>query len=218
MKKVLTIVLIIILLVASVFVLTGCNKGVGKAAGRNTTEISYSAPSIYSIKLNVPVNKNDAGEEEPVYEFTEELPEAVEDLLYKSGTYLVGDKVVATIETTSYTYQTGVAYKEEHGDVTPSFESFKEFIFADDSTSTLQKSEETKIGDREALKDEYRIGSGSGDLYGYRYIINIDDIYPRGYMTITFVTADGSSESAEATFADAEVQAMIDSISINGLE
>ena len=222
MKKTLTILLIVIMLIASLFILTGCNKGgdgsIGKSAGRKTTEISYSAPSIYSIKLNVPVEKNDAGEEKPVYKFTDELPETVEKILYKSGNYLVGDKVIATIETTSYTYHTGVAYKEAHGDVTPSFKGFKEFINEEGSSSTLKDAEEVKIGGREALKNEYRYGSGNGDLYGYRYIINIDDIYPRGYMSISFVTADGTTESAETTFADTEVQAMINSIVINGLE
>ena len=90
--------------------------------------------------------------------------------------------------------------------------------FEEGSSSTLKDAEEVKIGGREALKNEYRYGSGNGDLYGYRYIINIDDIYPRGYMSISFVTADGTTESAETTFADAEVQAMINSIVINGLE
>ena len=216
MKKTISVLLVIALILAGLFVLTGCDNGNGSK--RKTTEISYSAPSIYSIKLNVPVEKNDSGEEVPKYKFVEEMPEAVKNILSSEGTYIVGDKIVVQIETSSYVYQTSTAYKEKYGDVTPSFEGFKEFIFAEGSTSTLKKGELTKLGDREAIKAETRYGAGSGDLYGYSYTVNIEDIYPRGYMTIRVVTADGNSESTAAVFADAEVQAIIDSIIITGVE
>ena len=82
----------------------------------------------------------------------------------------------------------------------------------------LKGYEDAKIGEREALKTEYRQGSGKGDLYGYRYTIDISDLYPRGYFELNVVVADGNSESTEATFADPEVQAIIDSIVISALE
>ena len=222
MKKTLLVVGLILVLVSSVFVLTGCDKGGsgenGKKGGRATQEITYEAPSIYKVKVSVPCEKSDSGEEVPVYLFTEELPEDVSDLFYGGGTYLVGDKVVVSFDTSSYTYHTGVAYKEAHGDVDPSFESFKEYINSDEYTGTIENPEEVKIGGREALKYECRQGAGNGDLYGYYYAVNIDDIYPYGYMTITVVTADGNSESTETVFADSEVQAIIDSMVIEGLE
>ena len=219
MRKTLLTVGLIIVLVASMFVLTACNSvGEGeKSTGRKMVDITYDAPSMYSVKVSVPVDKSDSGEDLPIYAFVEKVPEEVKAYLSDSGVILAGDKIVATFVTTSYTYQTGVAYKEAHGDVTPSFEGFKEFINEEGSTSTLKGAEETTIGGREALKKEYRQGSGNGDLYGYYYVVNIDDLYPRGYMSITVVTADGKSESTEAIFSDTEVQSIIDSIEINGL-
>ena len=225
MRKTILILGLVLVLVLSVFALTGCNKSgegesdkSGKSTGRKTTELSYTAPSIYKLKVSVPVEKDESGEEKPVYEFTEESPEGVKDLFYGEGQYLAGDKVVMTFETTSYTYHTGVSYKEAHGDVTPSFEGFKEFVLDENSTSTLKGSEVTKVGDREVLKAEYRQGTGKGELYGYRYIINIDDIYPRGYFTLSVVTADGNPESVESVFADEEVIALINSVVIEGQE
>ncbi len=219
MKKTILTIGLIIVLVASLFVLTACNTGadsdVGggtKKAGRETTEIKYDAPSTYSIKFDVPTENGEA-----VYKFVDEVPEAVSDIMNKTSNILAGDKVVITFSTTSYTYQTGVAYKEAHGTVEPSFEGFKEFINEEGSTSTLKGYEEVKIGEREALKNEYRYGSGNGDLYGYSYVVNISDLYPRGYFELNVVVADGKTESAESTFADPEVQAIIDSIVISAL-
>ena len=222
MKKTILIIGLVLVLTLSVFILTGCTKsGEGdnnKSSGRKTTELTYTAPSIYKFKVSVPVEKNDEGEEKPVYEFTDKKPDGVKDLFWGEGNYLAGDKVVMSFETESYTYHTGVAYKEAHGDVTPSFEKFKEFIFDENSTSTLKKAEVTKLGGREALKDEYRQGTGSGELYGYRYIINIDDLYPRGYFTLNVVAADGKSEGVEDLFSDPEVTALINSVVIEGQE
>ncbi len=219
MRKTLLTIGLVIVLISSLFVLTACEGGGNgtKTIGRKTTELVHDAPSIYSVKLNVPVEKNENGEEVPVYKVVEEVPEAVSKILSGGGTIVSGDKVVITFTTTSFTYQTGVAYKEAHGDVTPSFAGFKEFVNEEGSTSTLKGAEETRIGGREALKKDYRYGSGNGDLYGYQYVVNIEDIYPRGYMTIIVVTADGNTESAESVFADTEVQQIIDSIEVNGL-
>ena len=144
MKKTILTIGLIIVLVASLFVLTACNTGadsdVGggtKKAGRETTEIKYDAPSTYSIKFDVPTENGEA-----VYKFVDEVPEAVSDIMNKTSNILAGDKVVITFSTTSYTYQTGVAYKESHGTVEPSFEGFKEFINEEGSTSTLKGYEE----------------------------------------------------------------------------
>ena len=220
MKKTLLTIGLIVVLIVSLFALTACdkggageNEGAGDDIGRETTEVTYDAPSIYSIKFDVPTEDGEA-----VYEFVDEVPEAVSEIMYRASNILAGDKVVITFETSSYTYQTGVAYKEAHGTVEPSFEGFKEFINEEGSTSTLKGYEDAKIGEREALKTEYRQGSGKGDLYGYRYTIDISDLYPRGYFELNVVVADGNSESTEATFADPEVQAIIDSIVISALE
>lgn len=219
MKKTGVVISLIAVLISSLFVFSGCKKSdntVDRYKGRPTKQITYTAPSIYTLKVNVPFEKNDAGEEVTVYNFRDEMPESVSEIFWGGANYLVGDKVVASFSTSSYTYQTGVAYKEAHGDVTPSFEGFKEFIFDENSTSTYKKAEVTKLGDREALKNEYRYGAGSGVMYGYQYIINIDDIYPRGYFEIAIVTADGKPESVETVFSDDEVNAIINSIVVEG--
>ena len=221
MKRTLTVLLVAVLLIAGLFVLTACGNGEtnGEGGGNSkikTVEISHKT-SMYEIKTSVPVKTGDDGQEVPAYEFVEDVPEAVKDFFYGGGTFLVGDKVVAGVETESYTYQTGRDYKEKYGEVTPSFESFKEFVYSEGSSSTLKQSELVKIGDREAMKAEVRVGSGSGDLYGYRYVINIDDVYPRGYMEITFLRPDGEKEGVEETFADAEVQTIINSIVISAV-
>lgn len=211
MKKTLLTIGLVLVLVVSLFTLTACENA-SEPAGRETVEVKYDAPSTYSIKFDVPAENGEA-----VYKFVDTIPDAVSKIMYNESNILAGDKIIITFSTTSYTYHTGLAFKEAHGDVEPSFEGFKEFINEDGSTSSLKGAEETKIGEREALKSEYRYGAGSGDLYGYRYIVNISDLYPRGYMDINMVVADGNSESTEATFADPEVQAIIDSIVVSAL-
>lgn len=216
MRKLLLTSLLIIVMVASLFVLTACgNKEEGGetpkgAAKIKTTEVSTEY-GRYNIKFTVPVKTDEEGNEVPAYEFVEEVPEAVENIAGES-TFLVGEKVVVGIESNIYTYQTGVDYKKEHGEIEPSFDSFKEFVFSEKSSSTLKKGEIVQIGDREAIKADVRIGSGSGDLYGYKYVVNVDDITPKSYMTVSYYVPDGNFESTEATFADAEVQTIINSL------
>ena len=217
MKRIILTVGLIVVLIASLFVLTGCGvkdgEGGGEKDSAKTQEIVYNA-SLYTIKMDSPVTKNDAGEEVPVYSFTDERPEAVQDLLGGENVYFTGGKVTGSLSTTSFTYHTGTAYKEEFGEVTPSFQGFYDFIKSDIYTGTIKNYEEVKIGDRTALKWEFRVGSGNGDLYGYRYIVDIGNLYERGYLNLDVVVADGSSENAEAVFADSEVTNLLSSIRI----
>ena len=102
MRKLLLTSLLIIVMVASLFVLTACgNKEEGGeipkgAAKIKTTEVSTEY-GRYNIKFTVPVKTDEEGNEVPAYEFVEEVPEAVENIAGES-TFLVGEKVVVGIE------------------------------------------------------------------------------------------------------------------------
>jgi hypothetical protein len=218
MKKTLLTLGLVLTLVFTMFALTGCEMGGGEKEpeGRPTKEISYEG-GLYVLKVTVPCEKNENDEEVPVYEFEKEIPEAATAGI-GTGEGLVGDKIVMTYETESYVYHTATSFKEAHGDVTPSFEGFKEYVDSDEYTGTIDSYEMVKFGDRDAMRYEQRVGSGKGDFYGYCYMVNIDDLYPKGRLNLVIVAADGNPENAEAVFADPEVKAIIDSIRIEAAE
>ena len=115
MKKTLLTIGLIVVLIVSLFALTACdkggageNEGAGDDIGRETTEVTYDAPSIYSIKFDVPTEDGEA-----VYEFVDEVPEAVSEIMYRASNILAGDKVVITFETSSYGKYKGSIKPEE---------------------------------------------------------------------------------------------------------
>ena len=150
MKKIIINILVVLVVVMMLFTLTACGKKDGKNEVK-TVKISTELGKV-GITLDSPIVTNDAGEESAKYSFVEEAPENAE---YTAGSkYVVTDKAIFSFETASYTYQTGVKYKETYGEVEPSYKGFVDYIKSDIYTGTIKDMEEITINGREAFKTE----------------------------------------------------------------
>ena len=74
------------------------------------------------------------------------------------------------------------------------------------------KPQEVKIAGRDALRTEVL---EKGQLYGYLYNVNIDDIDSNKYLLLKLVVANGDPSTTESVFLDEEVQNIINSIVIS---
>ena len=209
MKKKVICIVAVVLVVALIFLLVGCAR---KNANKedNTIKVSTALGKV-GITISSPKVKNEAGEDVAKYTFLEEAPENAE---YSAGSkYLVTDKAIFSFETSSYSYQTGIKYKEVYGEVEPSYKGFVDYIKSDIYSGTIKEMEEITINGREAFKTEYKYGSGEGELHGYYYYVNVDDCIG-GYLKIVVTTAEGKDGDAAAMIADSEVKDLINSIVI----
>lgn len=211
MKRVLINVVAVMLVVFMLFSLTACGKkDESKKEEAKKIKVSTELGKV-GITVDSPKVNNDAGEEVAKYSFVEEAPENAE---YTAGSkYLVTDKAVFSFETSSYTYQTGIKYKETYGEVEPSYKGFVDYIKSDIYTGTIKDMEELTINGREAFKTDYKYGTGSGELHGYYYYVNVDDCIG-GYLKIVVTTAEGETGDAAAMIADSSVQELINSLVI----
>ena len=102
-------------------------------------------------------------------------------------------------ETDPYTYHTTMNYKEKNGETNPSFDAMKKYIGSDEYEGTIEKSTAIKIGDRDAIKYDYK--NENEELYGYSYIINIDDLTnSRSYMKIIAINNELEEDSNVQSF------------------
>ena len=191
MKKILSIVLMITVIVGCVFI-TGCDK---------------------EKKDNVPKDK----EGNPKYEFTKEKPKEIST---SSTFYLVTDTAVFGFSTSGLSYNTSKAYKDKYGDKKATFDGYLEFIEDKDlfNKSYLPGLEQFELNGRKALRYYNRVGgSGSYKYYGYFYFIGVDDIYTgsRAGMTVNYKTDDKPTEAQEF---DEETLAIIKSLKITELK
>ena len=196
MKKLISLSLVIILLFAGLFVLTGCEDGGngGNAKPANTVEISYTnGKGVFT--LAVPKNEDGTAK----YNFTTEKPEGISSA---ATFYLVTDTAMFGFSTSGLAYHTGKEYKEKYGETTPTFQGYLDFI-ADESMSSRPKlagMEQFDLNGRKALRYYNRAG-GSGDYeyYGYFYLIGCEDIYPgsRAQMTVNYKVAERPKEAQE---------------------
>ena len=211
MKKIIKNVIAVLVIMLMLFSLTGCGKkDDSKNSEKNTIKISTALGKV-GITLNSPKEKNDEGEEVAVYNFTDEAPENAE---YTAGSkYLATEKAIFSFETSTYTYHTGVKYVEVYGEVEPSYSGFVDYIKSDIYTGTIKDLEELKINGRNAFRTEYRYGSGTGDLHGYYYYVDVDDCIG-GYLKIVVTTAEGESGDPTVIINDEDVQAIINSLTI----
>lgn len=210
MKKLISLSLVIMLLVAGLFILTGCESGEGGGAAKaKTIDISYTlGKGVFTV--SVPQNEDGT----PKYQFTEEKPEG----LSTSATfYLVTDTAMFGFSTSGLSYNTSKDYKEKYGeDTVASFDGYLEFIEDADlfNKSYLPGLEQFEINGRKALRYHNKAG-GSGDYeyYGYFYFIGVDDIYPksRAGMTVNYKVEERPKEAQEF---DEETLAIINSLKI----
>ena len=207
MKKILSIVLMIAVIVGCVFI-TGCDK----EKKDNTVAISYElGKGVFTV--NVPKDK----EGNPKYEFTKEKPKEIST---SSTFYLVTDTAVFGFSTSGLSYNTSKAYKDKYGDKKATFDGYLEFIEDKDlfNKSYLPGLEQFELNGRKALRYYNRVGgSGSYKYYGYFYFIGVDDIYTgsRAGMTVNYKTDDKPTEAQEF---DEETLAIIKSLKITELK
>ena len=135
--------------------------------------------------------------EDSSYEFTTEAPSQSN---WGSGEcYLVGDDIIASIATFSL-----------QGDP---WDTSVDLWLANN-----EGSESTTFAGRDAVRLMNRmVGTDADGLYGYNYLIRIDDFKPGFYAKITVTVADWDPNSTETVFADPEVQAILNSIVISEL-
>ena len=208
MKKLISLSLVIMLVVAGLFILTGCEK----TAKVKTVDISYTLGKGV-ITLSVPQNEDGT----PKYQFTEEKPEE----LSKSGTvYLVTDTSLFAFGTSGFVYNTSKDYKEKYGETEASFDGYLEFINSDlfNKNMYLTGCEEFELNGRKALR-YYNMSGSSGDYdyYGYFYMVGADDIYPRSRvdMTVNYKVEEKPKEIQEF---DEETLSIINSLKVTAAE
>ena len=182
--------LLVMVMVLGVFTLTGC----GSKKEDNTVEISYKhGKGVFT--LSVP--KDEKGKAK--YEFTTEKPKGIST---SSSFYLVTDGALFGFSTDSWTYQTSQKYKDKYGEKTPTFDGYLEFIEDKDlfNKSYLPGLDQLEINGRKALRYYNRAGgSGDYDYYGYFYMIETDDVYPksRAKMTVNYTSETLPKEIVE---------------------
>jgi len=207
MKKVLSLLLVLVLVGAGLFVLTGCDKDGGKKAD-NTVQIS-KVLGKGTVTLSVP--KNDDGTAK--YEFTTTKPEG----LSVSGTfYLVTDTAMFAFSTSGLAYNTSKDYKAKYGETEATFDGY--LAFMDDTTISsrpkLAGIERFELNGRKALRYYNRTGSSNDyKYYGYFYMVAVDEIYPgsKFNMTVNYKTEEKPTEVKEF---DEETLAIISSLKI----
>ena len=206
MKKVISLVLVIIMLVTGLVVLTGCEKGNTKKA--NTVEISRTFGKG-TFTLLVPKNEDGT----PKYEFTDVKPEG---LSVSATFYLVTDTAMFGFSTSGLAYNTSKDYKAKYGETKATFDGYLDFI-DDTSISSRPKlagMEKFDLNGRKAIRYYNRAGSsGDYEYYGYFYLVGVDDIYPgsRAQMTVNYKTEERPKESKEF---DQETLDIINSLKI----
>ena len=216
MKKALSISLVIILLVAGLFVLTGCGENGNGGNSENGSSKPANSVEISKVfgkgKFTLYVPKKEDGT--PKYEFTKEKPEGSK----KTATfYLETEKSVFAFSTSGLAYNTSKDYKAKYGDTKATFDGYLEFM-DDESISSrprLSGIERFEINGRKALRYYNRTG-GSGEYvyYGYNYFVACDDIYPGSKidMVVYYKTDEKYLEAQEF---DQETLDIINSLKVS---
>ena len=203
MKKIISSLIAVIVLVGAMFISTGCEK---KA---KTIEITQDLGKGV-FKVSVPMD----AEGNSKYSFTTEKPSEISN---SASFYLVTDTAVFGFSTGGLSYNTSKAYKDKYGDKKASFDGYLEFIEDEElfkKNMLLPGSEQFEINGRKALRYYNRVGgSGSYKYYGYFYLIGVDDIYPgsRASIIVNYKTDEKPTEIKEF---DEETLAIINSIKI----
>ena len=209
MKKVSKVLLIVVLMITSIFVITGCDKKEKESkAKKDVAKISYE---LGKGKITVEVPKDKEGNAK--YEFTTEKPEGVS---VSKTFYLVTDKSIIGFATSGMSYNTSTKYKDKYGDVKATFDGYLEFIEDKDlfDKSYLPGLEQFKINGRKALRYYNRSGSSNNyKYYGYFYFIGVDDIYAGSKFDMV-VNYKDEEKPTEVKEFDKETLEIIKSIKI----
>ena len=202
MKKILSSMLIIVILIGGMLAFTGCDN---KEEKKNTVEITKV---LGKGKITLSVPKKEDGT--PKYEFTEEKPEGSK--ADKGTFYLETDNAIIGFSTSTFVYQTSVYYKQKFGDQKGTFDDYLSWVDDKDSKIHLSGMEKLEINGRKALRYYNREGSsGNYKFYGYSYAIGVDDVYSgsRLEMGVFYKT-----EESEAKEFDEETLSIINSLKV----
>ena len=217
MKKVISILLVVALMLTCLFVLTGCDKGGaegGKEADKPKTATISEELGKGIISVEVPQNEDGTAK----YEFTKEKPEGFK----RSGTfYLVTDKAIFAFATSGLVYNTNTQYKEKYGETKATFDGYLAYMDDTSLSSRPQLAGCERFDDlngRKAIRYYARSGgSGEYTYYGYNYRVGVDDIYPgSGLDLIVYYKLD--EFPSEVQEFDEETLAIIDSLKITAKE
>ena len=201
MKKVLSLVLVMVILISGLFILTGCNNETS-----NTRNVSAV---LDKGKFTVSVPKNEEGEAK--YKFTEEKPAGAST---KGIFYLETDNVVISFSISGLVYNTSTRYQDKYGKVDATFDGYLTWMAEKESGISLPGMEQLEINGRKAIRYYNRTGeSGQYTYDGYFYFIGVDDIYPGSYLNMN-VSYKGSEKNSEAKEFDSETLSIINSLKI----
>ena len=199
MKKIVSLVLVVILLGIGLFTLTGCDDS-------KTLDVSAI---IGKGKITFTVSKNEEGEAK--YKLTETKPEGVNA---KGKAYLETEKAVIAIDISTMVYNTATRYQDKYGKVDATFDGYLAWIDDKDTTVRLSGMEKLDINGRKAIRSYNRTGgSGQYTYDGYFYNVGVDDIYPGQKLEIG-VFYKGTEKPTEAKELDEETLAIINSLKV----
>lgn len=205
MKKILSVIFIMIMLLSSMCMLTGCGND-EKKANANTTEISYTnGKGVFTVA--VPKNED----ESPKYQFTSEKPEGAK---MRGSFYMTTDNAIFTFSTSGLVYNTSTTYRAKYGEVKATFDGYLSWIDDPESKIKLGGFEKFEINGRKAIRYYNRTGSSNSyKYYGYFYAIAADDIYPGSSVEMTVVYKN--KEEDQAVEFDEETLAIINSFKLS---
>lgn len=208
MKKLLSLAAIMILIIGSMFALTGCGSKEEKkdeVKNANTTEVSYVSGKL---KYTVSVPKKDDGSAK--YEFTTEKPEVKNA---KGSFFIETENAVIGFSTSGLVYTTSTYYKDKYGaDQKATFDGFMNWVNDPASKITAKDYTQVEVNGRKAYRLDLREGSSGNYKYkGYNYMVAADDVLPGSYIQIN-VNFKGDEELTSQKELDSETQDIINSL------
>lgn len=193
-KKIITIGALVLIFALGLLGLTGCGNNEPKIEKETLTK----EESKYIVSVDVPKEKG--------YKFVEKVENRKEYAPYRSDYILVGDKVEIYFEHSSFVYQTHINFKKEHPDMDKDNPNFNDYV----AVSRGGK-EKIDFNGREAVKEEYKYGPGSGKLKGCYYFVNVEDIY--GVLELIVLPTEENGD-INALMEDPEVKVILNSIKV----
>lgn len=196
MKKILSLAAIMVIIIGSMFSLTGCGS---KEKKDNITQVSYVEGKL---KYTVSVPKKD--DDSAKYEFT----------TAKKGSFFIEtENTVISFSTSELVYATSTYYKAKYGaDQKATFDGFINWVNDPESKIMYKDYTQLEVNGRKAFRLDLKEGSsGNYKYHGYSYMVAADDVLPGSYIQIN-VYFKGEEELTSQKELDSETQAIIDSL------
>lgn len=214
MKKIISLVLTMVLIISGLFIFTGCGeqKVEDKKESSEAKKDEKVATITYEmgkgvVSLSVPKKADGT----PKYEFVTTKPEGMKQT---GAFYLTTDTCFIAFSSSGLSYNTSKDYKAKYGDTKATFDGYLEFINDESSTINLAGMEQFEINGRKALRYYNRVGpTGEYRYWGYFYLVAADDIYPGSKFEMT-INYNAEEKPTEAQEFDTETLEIINSLKI----